>query len=78
VTDETDSGRWDQDIKPAELRYWLEFGSWTTLALSPFLYWINGPAVSQDQLIVRSGLIVLAACGAFGLRAYAWFHRNRS
>jgi hypothetical protein len=57
-------------VAPAELRYWLELGCWTTLALSPFLSWVNGTAVSQDQFIVRSAVVVLAACGAFTLRIY--------
>lgn len=67
----------DDEISPAELRYWLEFGCWTTLALAPFLYWVNGPAVSEDQFVVRTALVVLAACGAVGLRSYAWLHRQR-
>jgi hypothetical protein len=58
----------DDDISPTDLRYWLEFGCWTTLALAPFLYYINGPAVSEDQFVVRTALVVLAACGAVGLR----------
>ena len=63
----------DEDsISPAELRGWLEFACWTTLALAPFLYWINGPSVSTDQFVVRAGLVVLAACGAAGLRLWAW------
>jgi hypothetical protein len=78
VSDKRDSNQGDHEITPSEVRYWLEFGCWTTLALAPFLYWINGPAVSQDQFVVRIGLIVLAGCGAFGLRAYAWCHRIRS
>jgi hypothetical protein len=76
VLDKNPNGA-DQDIAPAELRYWLEFGCWTTLALAPFLYWINGPAVSQDQFVMRIGLIVLAGCGGVGLRTYAWVHLDR-
>jgi len=68
----------DDEISVAELRYWLEFGCWTTLALIPFLYWVNGPAVSQDQFVVRTALVVLAACGAVGLRTYALIQCRRS
>ena len=64
----------NDDISPAELRYWLEFGCWTTLALAPFLYWVNGPAVSTDQFVARTGLIALTAVSAVALRVYAWLH----
>jgi hypothetical protein len=66
-----------QDLTPAEVRYWLEFGCWTTLALAPLLYWVNGPAVSTDQLVVRSGLVVLAGCGAGWFRLYGWNKKSR-
>jgi hypothetical protein len=67
----------DEETSWAEIRYWLEFGSWTTLALAPFLYWVNGPAVSDDQLVVRTALVVLAAIGAVGLRTYYVLLRRR-
>jgi hypothetical protein len=67
----------EEEITPAEIRGWLEFGCWTTLALAPFLYWVNGPAVSQDQLVVRTILVLIAACGAAGLRTYSWLRRRR-
>jgi hypothetical protein len=68
----------DEELSPAEVRGWAEFACWTTLALAPFLYWVNGPAVSTDQFVVRTGLVVLAACGAVGLRGYAWLCRRRN
>jgi hypothetical protein len=58
-----------------ELLGWLEFACWTTLGLAPFLYWINGPAVSTDQFVVRTALVILAACGAIGLRLFAWLRK---
>jgi hypothetical protein len=67
----------DEHLSPAEMRSWLEFACWTTLALAPFLYWVNGPAVSTDQFVVRIGLVILAACGALGLRLCAWLQRRR-
>jgi hypothetical protein len=60
-----------EEISAAELRYWLEFACWATLAVAPFLYWINGPSVSEDQFITRTALVVLAAFMAVGLRAYS-------
>lgn len=60
------------DLTPREICGWAEFCCWTTLVLAPFLYWVNGPAVSTDQFVVRTALVVLAGCGAVGLRLYAW------
>jgi len=71
---ETPTDRHDAELTPAELRGWIEFACWTTLALAPFLYWVNGPAVSTDQFVVRTALVILAACGAIGLRLFAWLH----
>ncbi len=64
------------ELTPEELRGWIEFGSWTILLLAPFLYWVNGPAVSTDQFVVRCALVILAACTGVGLRCYAWFCRR--
>lgn len=63
----------DEDITIKEVLYWGEFCSWTALALSPFLYWVNGPAVSTDQFVMRTGLVCLAAVTAIGLRVYKTF-----
>ena len=54
---------------------WLELGCWTTVVLSPLLYWANGPAVSTDQLVVRSGLVGLALGGGLALRLVACLRR---
>ncbi len=58
---------------------WIEFGCWTALALTPFLYWVNGPAVSHDQLVVRWIVVLVALVGGAGLRLRAWRRlvRNR-
>jgi hypothetical protein len=69
--DGTDQGP-ERELTPQEIRGWAEFCCWTTLALAPFLYWVNGPAVSTDQFVVRTALVVLAAAGAVGLRFFAW------
>lgn len=66
----------EPELTPRETRGWAELFCWTALALSPMLYWINGPAVSTDQFVVRTALVVLAACGAVGLRFIAWFGRG--
>jgi hypothetical protein len=66
----------DETLTPLDLQRWIEFGCWTTLALVPFLYWVNGPAVSTDELVVRVALVLFAAAGAIGLRTYAWLSQN--
>jgi hypothetical protein len=55
-----------------EIRLWMEFACWTTLVMAPIINWLNGPAVSDDQYVVRTGLIVFAACGGIGFRLSAW------
>jgi hypothetical protein len=60
-----------------ELFYYAEFGCWTALLLAPFLYWVNGPAVSTDQSVVRTTVVIIAACGVIGFRLRAWFHRRQ-
>jgi len=58
-------------MSAAEIRGWAKFCCWTVLALAPFLYWMNGPSVSNDQFVVRTGLVVLSSLGAVGLRIFA-------
>lgn len=68
----------EPDLTPAEIRIWAEFCCWVSLALAPFLYWINGPAVSSDQFVVRTALVATAAIGAVGLRITAWLTGGRN
>ncbi len=49
----------------------VELGCWTMVALAPFLYWVNGPAVSPDQFVVRTAVVVLALVGAITIRVYS-------
>jgi len=58
----------DEPLTPQEIAYWAEFACWTVVVLWPFLYWVNGPAVSTDQLVVRTALVVLSLIGAITLR----------
>jgi hypothetical protein len=76
VLDETKSTTSDDTLSGGEIRYWIEFGCWTTLALTPFLYYVNGPSVSTDQFVVRSALVILAAFGAVGLRLFSWLRKH--
>ncbi len=67
----------DEDLSWSRIRYWAEFGCWSALALTPFLYWLNGPATSDDQVIVRATLVAVAALGAIALRLSDLLHRHR-
>ena len=76
--EKADANPSDDEITLEELAYWAEFCSWTTLALTPLLRWVNGPAVSTDQLVVRIALVVIAACVAVSLRVMKLARRRHS
>jgi len=66
------------EMTPEEFRGWAEYCCWVSLILTPILIWWNGPSVSDDQAVVRTGLIILSAVGAVGLRVYAiWKGRRK-
>ncbi|MBN1908517.1 MAG: hypothetical protein JW818_02150 [Pirellulales bacterium] len=59
--------------EPAGVPLWaIELGCWTIVVLTPLFYWLNGPAASTDQLVVRSGLVGFALGGGLALRLAAW------
>jgi hypothetical protein len=60
------------EIGAEELMGWIELGCWISIALLPFLYWVNGGAVSTDQLVLRWIVVVVVICGAVGLRIRRW------
>ena len=41
----------------------LELSCWTMVVLAPILTWVNGPAVSTDQAVVRGLVFALALAG---------------
>lgn len=59
-----------------EFLEWAEFGCWATLAMTPAIYWLQGPSVSKDQAVVRILLIALAMAGLAGIRIFNW-RQNR-
>jgi hypothetical protein len=67
----------DEPLSPAEIVGWLEFGCWTMVALAPFLYWVNGPAVSTDQLVVRTGLVIISLLGGTIIRVTKLVRRRK-
>lgn len=62
----------NDELSLDELLPWLEFACWTALVLSPILYYVNGPSVSNDQALVRTGLVIVSAIGAIALRLVNW------
>ena len=52
-----------REISREEALGWAKFACWTVVALTPFFRWVNGPAVSSDQFVVRTTLAVLAVVG---------------
>ncbi len=67
VAAEKDTGFDDIAMTLSELLGWIEFGCWVALGLTPILYYINGPAVSTDQLVMRWIVVCGSLIGAFGL-----------
>jgi hypothetical protein len=60
-----------------EIPGWIEFSCWTMLVLTPVLYYVNGPAVSPDQLVVRTALVIVALIGGASLRFRRWRMNRR-
>ena len=54
--------------QPVDPWFLAEFAAWTMAALAPLLTWVNGPAVSTDQYVVRTAVFVLALAAAIAMR----------
>lgn len=67
----------DDDLRLEELLPLIEFACWTAILLFPFLYYVNGPAVSTDQFVVRTILVIVAVVGALSLRVWNWRVRRQ-
>jgi len=68
------------DLCIRDVMWFVECGSLSALLIIPFLYYVNGPAVSRDQLVVRSTLTALAViiAGVFGVkRIVHWLRLKR-
>lgn len=60
----------EEEIHFADLAPALEFMCWTVVALAPFLRWVNGAAVTDDQWWIQAFLFTCALVGALSLRIY--------
>lgn len=65
------------ELGGAQILGWLELGCWLALVMMPVIYWLQGPSVSHDQFVVRTGLVIVAAVAASGLRIRTILQRNR-
>ena len=61
----------NDDIDPIEMRIWIEFSAWCALVMTPIIWWLQGPSVSTDQFVVRTGLVILSAAVGIGMRIWA-------
>lgn len=57
---------------------WAEFSCWTALVLAPVIWWLRGPSASNDQVVIWTALVVIAAVSAVILRAPVLVRRLRS
>lgn len=62
----------EKPIHFRELAPAMEFSCWVVVALAPFLRWVNGAAVTDDQFIIQASLVAMSLTGAIGLRLYNW------
>ncbi len=68
----------ERENEPVDPWFLAEFGCWTMVVLAPILTWINGPAVSTDQFVVRTAVFVLALIGGVSLSARRIVRARRS
>lgn len=76
-SDEVPPEKVEPEMTPEEFRGWAEYCCWVSTILTPILIWWNGPSVSDDQAVVRTGLVVISIVGAVGLRLYAIILKRR-
>jgi hypothetical protein len=62
----------------AEILYWAEFCAWSALVMTPIIWWLQGASVSTDQFVVRTGLVVISAGTAVGLRGWKFVQSRRA
>ncbi len=63
--------------EPVNYQLLVEVGCWTIVGLAPLLNWVDGPAVSTDQSIVRALVVTLAAVCGLGFRL-RWLYKRCS
>ena len=71
-------GKADDELDLHEILGWAEFCAWAALVMTPIIWWLQGPSVSTDQFVVRTGLVVISATVAVGLRGWTLLQRRRA
>jgi hypothetical protein len=66
----------NEELDLNEVLPWIEFCAWTSLIITPVIWWLQGPSVSDDQAVVRTGLVVLSAIVAVGIRLWTLFAKR--
>lgn len=61
-----------------QITQWVEFSAWSSLVMTPIIWWLQGPSVSTDQFVVRTALVAVSACVAVGLRGWVVLQRWRA
>lgn len=64
------------DVRFRDCALAFEFLCWVIVALAPFLRWINGPAVTDDQFAIQVAIVIIAAVSALTLRVYNWLQKD--
>jgi hypothetical protein len=67
----------EDEIGLEEMLGWAEFCAWSTLVMTPVIWWLQGASVSTDQFVVRTSLVVISALVGIGLRIRAWIVGRR-
>ncbi len=65
-------------LDSAQALAWIEFCAWSSLVMTPIIWWLQGPSVSDDQFFVRTGLVVLSATVAIGIRLSVLFRKGNA
>lgn len=55
----------------------LAVACWTLVVLAPLLRMVNGPAVSADQLVARTLVVVVALAGAISFLLLQTTHKKK-
>jgi hypothetical protein len=68
----------EEEIDVGEMLAWAEFCAWSALLITPIVWWLQGPSVSIDQLVVRTALVIISGLAGIGLRIRAIVARRHT
>ncbi len=76
-TNDSHQSRASDDLSWRSVLETLELGCWSAIVLMPIMYWVSGPAVSTDQYVIRTLMVVLASTGVISSIVYRLILRRR-